>query len=341
MRIGIHNKPGSFSDRWIDYCKSNNIDYKLIDCLDTNIISNIDDCQIIMWHHSQGNTKEILAAKSILFAIQKSGKIVFPDFNTNWHFDDKVGQKYLFESLNIQSAPSYVFYEAEHALNWIEKTSFPKVFKLRGGAGSENVKLVKTKSEAKKVVHKSFKTGYKQYDAWSNLKDRWRLFNLGKIGFWSLIKGVIRLVYEPEFSKVIGRQRGYVYFQDFIPENEFDIRIIVIDKKAFAVKRMVRENDFRASGSGSVLYEKENFDDKTVAAAFDAAKKLKGQSVAIDFVYDGQKPVVVEISYAFVKEAYDLCVGYWDEQMNWYEGSFNPYGWMVDMVIKQYKETIK
>lgn len=340
MKIAIHNKPGSFSDRWIAYCDKNQIDYKLVNCLDTNIVEQIRDCEIVMWHHSQSNTREILVAKSILFALQHSGKVVFPNFETNWHFDDKVGQKYLLESLDIQLVPSYTFYSIKDATSWINKTEFPKVFKLRGGAGSENVMLANNKSEAKKLVRRAFGRGFKQYSAWSNLKERWRLYRIKKTNLWDVIKGVIRLFYEPEFSKIIGPQRGYIYFQDFIPKNDFDIRIIVIDEKAFAIKRMVRENDFRASGSGIVLYEKEHFDDKTVKIGFEIARKLKGQSVAIDFVYDNGVPMIVEISYPFIKEVYDPCVGYWDKNMTWNEVSFDPYGWMVDMVVRDYEQRL-
>ena len=40
------------------------------------------------------------------------------------------------------------------------------------------------------------------------------------------------------------------------------VRVIVINDKAFAIKRMVRKNDFRASGSGIIEYDKENLTDE-------------------------------------------------------------------------------
>lgn len=338
MNIAIHDNPGGFSDRWINYCRKKSIDFKIVNCYATDIISQLKDCEIVMWHHSQGNPKEILIAKPILFALQQAGKIVFPDFNTNWHFDDKVGQKYLFEAIGAPLVPSYAFYDKKEAIDWVNKTGFPKVFKLRGGAGSANVKLARTRKDAKKLINKAFGKGFRQYEAWANLKERWRLYRLGKNDLWNLIKGIIRLSgYEPEFSRIIGWERGYIYFQDFIPDNNFDIRVIIIDDKAFAIKRMVRKNDFRASGSGNILYGKENFDDETVHLAFKTAEKIKGQSMAFDFIYDNGIPKIVEVSYAFVNKGYDPCVGYWDKQLNWYEGKFDPYGWMVDMVIQRYK----
>ena len=133
---------------------------------------------------------------------------------------------------------------------------------------------------------------------------------------------------------VAGRERGYVYFQEFIPENNYDIRVIVIGDKAFAIKRMVRDDDFRASGSGNIRYEKENFEDTTIKLSFILSLNLKSQCVAFDYVYQDKQPYLVEISFGFVKEVYDSCVGYWDNEMNWYEGLFDPYGWMVDDLLQ-------
>jgi hypothetical protein len=69
--------------------------------------------------------------------------------------------------------------------------------------------------------------------------------------------------------------------------------------------------------------------------SFRLAEKLDSRCMAIDYVFDGTKPLIVEISYGFIKEVYEPCVGYWDDKMNWFEGKFDPCGWMVDSVINQ------
>ncbi len=35
----------------------------------------------------------------------------------------------------------------------------------------------------------------------------------------------------------------------------------------------------------------------------------------MDFVYDKDKPKIVEISYGFSPEGYDPCPGYWDKDL--------------------------
>ena len=334
MKIGIHMSKDSFSERWIEYCESNRISYKIVDCYSNDIITQLADCDALMWHFNQGNPRDILFAKQLLFSVQSTGKKVFPDYNTAWHFDDKVGQKYLLEAINAPLPETLVFYDKKSAITWAGQVSFPKVFKLRGGGGSQNVRLVKNKVSAERMIRKAFGRGFMGYYAIGSLQERWRKYRLGKGSFFNWLKGVVRLVFPPPYARVGGRERGYIYFQEYIPGNTFDIRIVVIGDKAFAIKRMVRKDDFRASGSGMILYGKEHFSNETVSLAFKIAEQLKSQSAALDFVYHNDKIYVIEVSFGFIKEVYDPCTGYWDRDLSWHEGSFNPYGWMVEDLLR-------
>ena len=335
MMIAVHKSRRGFHPRWIEYFRHKEIPYKLVNCYANDIIHQLKDCSILMWHHHHADPRDVLFARQLLFSLEQAGKKVFPDFSTAWHFDDKLGQKYLLEGINAPMVPSHVFYSRAEALRWIEGTTFPKVFKTRRGAGSANVQLVRSYWQAKNLVNKAFTKGIRLDAPWSNLLERWRKFRLGKATLFDLLKGVGRLMHKPAYSRIIGRERGYVYFQDFIPDNTFDIRIIVIDKKAFALKRIVRANDFRASGSGDFKYAKAEFDERCIKIAIEISEKLNAQCLAFDFVFDiDHHPLIIEISYGFVQEVYDPCPGFWDENLRWIEGPFNPYGWMVESVIK-------
>lgn len=336
MKIAIHHTPGTFSDRWISYCKEKKIPYKIVNAYKSDIVEQVKDCDAFMWHHHHGNYKDALFAKQLLYSLQFAGIKVFPDFNTGWHFDDKVGQKYLLESIGAPLVPSYVFYNKKEALDWIESTTFPKVFKLRGGAGSSNVKLVKTKNDAKKIVRKAFNKGFPQFGRIDYLKERYKKWKNGKDSFFGVFKGFYRLLFPPEYSKMHAREKGYAYFQEFIKDNKFDIRVVVIgNNKAFGLKRMVRKNDFRASGSGNIIYDKSGIDERCVRISFDIAKKLRTQSLALDFIFDeGNNPLIVEISYGYSIRAYYKCEGYWTDDMTWHEGNgFDIEGWMVDLML--------
>ena len=333
MKIAIHHRPGSFSDRWIEYCKENNIPYKIVNAYDTDIVQQVDDCTAFMWHHTQCDYRDKLFAKQLIYSLEAMGLKVFPDFHTTWHFDDKVGQKYLLEAIGAPLVPSYVFYDKKEAIEWVNQTTFPKVLKLRGGAGSANVQLVPTKKDAIRLVNRAFGKGFPQFNRRGNLKERIRKYKEGKDTLWGVCKGIGRLFIPTELAKMVGPEKGYVYFQDFIPNNTFDIRIIIVANKAFAIKRLTRKNDFRASGSGMIIYNKEEIDEQCVKIAFIVNEKIKSQSIAFDFVFDADNnPMIVEISYGFIKEVYDPCEGFWNKDLNWHEGPFDPYGWMVELV---------
>lgn len=336
MKIAIHQWKGSFSDRWIAYCEKHQIEYKIVNAYDNDIIQQLSDCDAFLWHHGHGIYQDVLFAKQLLYSLQTVGIKVFPDFYTCWHFDDKVGQKYLLEAVNAPFVPSYIFYSKADAYKWIENATFPKVFKLRSGAGSSNVKLVKNKREAYKFVNKAFGKGFPPYDRMHSLKDRIKKWRGGKDSFEGVCKSFYRLLFPPKFTKMLATEKGYVYFQDFIKNDGYDIRVIVIGNKAFAIKRIVRKNDFRASGSGDIHYRMEDIPTQCVSLSFEVAKKIKAQCIGFDYVIDlNGNAFIVEISYGFVVHGYDSCPGYWTDDLTWHQGSFNPQEWMMEDLIGQ------
>ena len=336
MRIAIHSTPGSFSDRWIAYCKKKDIDYKIVNCYATDIIRQLKDCDALMWHHDQQEYKDVLFAKQLIYSLEQCGKKTFPNYKTCWHFDDKVGQKYLFESIGAPLVPSYVFYTKKEAMQWIDKTTFPKVFKLRGGAASQNVELAHSSAQARKLVKKAFGNGFPPFNRLFYFKECVRKYKEGKSSVLGVFKGFGRLFIPTEFAKMRSNDVGYIYFQDFIPNNKFDIRVIVIAGKAFAAKRMVRKNDFRASGSGNLIYEKEHIPIDSVKLAFQLVDKLQSQCAAFDFIYDSaHQPLVVEVSYGFPTKTADPCIGYWDKTLQYHAESFTPQEWMVEALINE------
>jgi glutathione synthase/RimK-type ligase-like ATP-grasp enzyme len=334
--IAIHNSgQWSFRPEWVSYCENNNVAYKLVNAYDSNIIDQLKDCTAFMFHFHHTIIKDYLFAQQLLFSLQQKGLKVFPDFNTAWHFDDKLGQKYLLESIGARIPKTSVFYERKDALTFIEETKFPLVFKLRGGAGSNNVALLKTKEEAITFINKAFNKGFSNYNKRGDLKDEWKRWKQKKSSNIDLLKSIRRLVFSTKFAKMVGNESGYFMVQEFVPENKADIRVVTIGDKAFAIKRLVRDNDFRASGSGKIIYDKSEIPQSCVDYAFEISKKLGTQCCAYDFVFDHQnQPIIVEINYGFAHRSYNDCPGYYLQSGEFIEKSIDPCGWMVELVRK-------
>lgn len=343
MKIAIHKRQGSYSDQWIEYCKFHQIDFKIVNCFDNDIIKQLDDCDALMWHWPFWDYQAIQFARQLTQALEQTGILVYPDIETSWHYDDKIGQKYLLEAIKAPLVPTMVFYDKNEALEWCQKSTFPKVFKLRGGASSVNVKLVRNKSHAIRLINTAFGKGFSTVNRVALFKDRILAFrkNKNSNSLIGVIKGIARLFVPTDFERNRSREKGVIYFQDFIPENQFDTRVYVMGDHAFGLKRYVRKNDFRASGSGLNIFDREQINTECVKIAFDLTQKLLSQSIAFDFIYKDNQPMLVEISYASVQKVYLNCPGYWDRQLKWHEGTFRIEHIIIANLIKQFENKQK
>jgi glutathione synthase/RimK-type ligase-like ATP-grasp enzyme len=338
MKIAIHQSKGSFSDRWIKYCSEEGIPFKIVNCYATDIISQLHDCDALMWHWNLNDYSAALFARQLIFSLEQKGIKVFPDINTCWHYEDKVGQKYLLESVGVQLVKSYVFYSRQDALKWINDAKFPKVFKLRTGAASSNVRLVKSKTRARFLVRKAFGNGFPAVSALGRLKERFYHFKKDRdiSSFKILLAGLVRLFVKTKVEKFSHNQKGYIYFQDFIPNNNYDTRLVVVGNRCFGGRRMCRNGDFRASGSGVGTFDHKLIDMEMVKIAFDVVKKLNTQSLAFDFIYDNEIPKIVEISYCYPmgKNSPDDCPGFWDSDLNFIKEKVDAQKFILDDFIK-------
>lgn len=338
MKIAIHQNDGGFGRHWIAYCIDHNIPYKTVNCYDSNIVNDLNDCDALMWHHNHANPKDLLFAKELLYSLETAGKLVYPDTKTTWFFDDKLGQKYLLEAINLPLVPTFVFFSKKEALGWISNAEWPLVFKLRSGAGSRNVKLIKNKRQAKRIIVKAFGKGLRQYDAYGGIRERFRGYRLGKSSFKEVIKSILHIIYPIQLEKSKGREKGYVYFQKFIPDCKYDIRVQLVGEKMWAMIRPVRENDFRASGSGKIDSDPQKIPVEARKLSLDVVRRLKLQSAAIDLLPSKGGFLITEISYAFGIGPEDMEVGYWDNNMIWHPGEMNPFGWMIEDLIVKYNK---
>lgn len=335
MKIAIHPSAGSFSEEWLAYCREHRIDAVQVDAFGSDIVARLEDCDGLMWHWPHWNHKAIRMARQLTLALERMGKRVFPDSRTCWHYDDKIGQKYLLEAVGAPLVPAHVFYDKPAALAWIDGADFPKVFKLRRGAGSANVVLVRSKSQARGLVRQAFGNGFSPVNRKGLLGDRiWHLRRDRDLkAVVGIGKGLARLVVPTELERNSPREKGYAYFQDFVPGNSSDTRIIVIGPRAFGIKRMVRENDFRASGSGIIRFAKDEIDLSCVKTSLELSRRLGTQCLAYDYVLDQGRPRLLEISYAFIQGPYRNCPGYWDESLAWHEEAFVPERFMISDFI--------
>jgi glutathione synthase/RimK-type ligase-like ATP-grasp enzyme len=293
------------------------------------------DYIIMKWGHSHN---ELQFASTYLPILEKQmHKKIFPNFETCWHYDDKVKQDILLKQAGFPFVESWLFYDRERALDWADSADYPVVFKLTRGAGSFGVLLVSDSNQAKSLIKRMFSGGVRQ--------DALKLSELPKLVNNDLSK-LIKYIKKAFFDGYLRKDslpywsihKNYAYFQKFCPNNSFDTRVTTAGQRAHAFRRFVRKNDFRASGGNRWDITPANIDLNLVRIALDISRYFGFQSMAYDFVYDEKgNPRIVEMSYMYGGAGYpDFMNGYWDADLNWHEGRFWPQFFeLADLIIER------
>jgi len=331
MRVGLHPNLrngilGLDSKKFQDILNYNKIDNQILYAGDENFWSKVAKCNFFIFQWTQRDYYRQIA-QTILPIIENQLNIkCFPNHLSSWIYDDKIRQYFLLKLHHFPAIKSWIFYDIDHALNFINKAEFPLVFKLRSGAGSKMVKLLKNKKAAKNFTRLMFQDGvnYSRGLPWESLD-------------YIKKKGTIRLIRiklgQLKRKVMEGRKyfdedwfihKNYLFLQKYMPDNKYDTRVVIIGKQAFAFQRQNFANDFRASGSGENIYDPRQIDLAFVEIAFQVSKYFGFDSMAYDFLYDkNKKPAIAEISYVFgSKQGTKIsnCPGFWDERMAWHEG---------------------
>ena len=329
MTIGLYvfskDKLPLMYNKYIQILDRNSIKYYLINPNNKNFWNEVNKCDFIIIQYGQYRS-QLEQAMTFLPIFEKClAKKCFPSCSTGWHYDDKIKQYYLLSHFGYNYIPCHIFYNMDNAYEFAKIANYPLVFKLRSGAGSSNVRLIKSEKEAWKFIKIMFTKGVKN----SNIKLDF-LSNIKYKGFMNYAHKELSYFYNFIKDGYIktdfwGVEKDYVIFQDFCPDNSYDTRVTIIGNRAFAFRRFNRTNDFRASGSGKIDWDWRFIDQRFIEIALKISNFFDFQSMAYDFIYDKEgKPAICEISYTFQDYAVFKCSGFWDDNMRWVEGNFWP-----------------
>lgn len=214
----------------------------------------------------QGTEREV--SKRVVAELNRQGIRTLPTAREALWYDDKAAQ---LEPLE-RWMPRTVFFRSQPAAElWIATSArFPLVSKSIDGSGSKGVRILRNIAEARAELAAAFRA-----PGIPTVYNRWQL--------------------------------GYVYWQDFVPGQSCDYRVCVVGPYLYGLVRQVRPGDFRASGSG-VHHPITLADERERAAcqlAAEIAAALPTEWMAFDIVFDGDRPLVLEMSSAWTMRAYE------------------------------------
>lgn len=160
----------------------------------------------------------------------------------------------------------YIDYDSASSMN-----HRPCVIKCVNGFGSRNVQLSRTEEE--------FNRKYRKYIRLNDLKVRLKT-----------LLGNLHLKFDSPEIRRYNQQlvsRRYV-LQPFVSGLSFDFKVLVFANKMFVLKRFVRKDDFKASGSGLWQFISNNgeISKDTLITAFEWYERLNLPFVSMDVCVD-------------------------------------------------------
>lgn len=295
------------------------LEYVVVERFDILNVIDCSDITVFIWNFTHNHSSDIFMGKSLVKILEDRGVKCFPSYNDCWTYNDKVTQYLLFKERAFNIPVTELYFS--DLVTITPKIKLPVVMKLRGGAGSSSVRLIKTVRQLKRYFRVSFQTGVGTYNYWGFVVDSIKHFqrNQNVISILKFFKRLVEAVFKPNrLNSLDFFEPGYVLAQEFIANCNCDYRIIVsMRQKAWGIVRGVRKDDFRASGSGIVEYNKDLFPPELIQLAFDHAESLKSDFVAFDYLWvNNNEFKLVEYSYGLSAKVYDRCEGYWSKDLS-------------------------
>jgi glutathione synthase/RimK-type ligase-like ATP-grasp enzyme len=213
--------------------------------------------------------------EDVILGLQERGDTVVPDFkflraNNNKVFME-ILKSYLFDSdiNNLKTGQYGVFEDVD-----LNELDFPVVIKESAGAMSRGVSLARDLKDFLVKGKKIARTKHLKMD----IKD--------------FLRAKKHIHYKPE-----SLYRRKFITQQFIPDLQSDFKILIFGNRYYIFERPVRENDFRASGSGNKNYIYGSAVDYP-EGIFDYAKRIFEQAkvpiLSIDIAFDGNTFYLLE-----------------------------------------------
>jgi len=215
--------------------------------------------------------------EDILLGLMEQGAILIPDFKYFRAHHNKVFMEMLRDLSSIdelKSISSNCFGVYEDFIKKIPEINVPVVMKPAAGASSDGVILIKSKSKIKKCAKRVSRS------------------------FLPLIFGlkdyIASIIYK-DYKRCSNHRKKFIV-QNFIANLSGDFKVLIFDKKYYILRRQIRKNDFRASGSG--LFE---WPETVSNQMLNYCKKIYDSFdvpfISLDIAYDNQNYHLIEFQF--------------------------------------------
>lgn len=296
----------SFSERWAAIAPSYGAEVVPVDVFTPDPIASIADCDGFLWRCASSAHPRVYARRLINAVEAGLGIPCFPSARATCYYEDKLAQHQFLTAAGIPHAGSRICWSREAAERYCDGADFPFVVKLAGGHQSRNVRLARSRKEAQFYIDELFGHGvtalnYRPAGTWRRLLRHARA--VAECG-----RG--RYPHAPNSEAEL--EFGYLYTQEFLRNNRYEVSVIVIGNRAFAVRRFVVPGDFRTRGSsGRMDWDPQAIREADLRLALLVAGHLGDCTIAVDILHRGSDPVVIELTLNYASWVVEKCPGHW------------------------------
>ncbi len=238
---------------------------------------------VIFYTFSQRENLRKYMIDAIRYLDNGSNLIVPSQELLNCH-ENKGYQELLKKRLNIEGLDGYYFSSKRELAHY--KLQFPVVLKLVEGSNAKGVFLVHSREALLKTIEKiEGRTGI------LTTLDFFRRKYLRKKSFPDFPDYDDRRDYYQYRDYIVPEQRFVL--QEYAPELSHDFRVTVFYDHYYVLKRQVRKNDFRASGS-KMFDLSSDVDEKLLDYAHGIFHKMNNPHLSLDIGQIGERFVLFE-----------------------------------------------
>ena len=208
--------------------------------------------------------------QDILLFIERSGGILVPHFHSFVCHENKMLQELEKRRLNISSPKSYFVGTYEEGISYLKNAIFPMVGKRSKGFGGKSVVKINNFAQGQRFLKHNLSEGISlnfEYMKWLYKKIR--------------------------FKKLYPKYHGKVILQEMVQGLDHDWKILVFGNQCYALKRFVKNNDFRASGSGKFDYDAVP-SDNILNFALEVTRRLNLPFASLDIIEKNGQCILVE-----------------------------------------------
>lgn len=205
--------------------------------------------------------------KDVLYFV-KDICLLLPSYEILLAHENKGFQEIMRNHLNIENLNSQYLFDIDQV-----NGKYPFVYKNISGSGSNGVELVKNDKDLQSIKRKYFSSNFNR-----TLKNLVRASQLPKENY-----KLYNYYYKP-FRRFVT--------QDFIKDLTCDYRVLVVGNRFYAMRRDVREGDFRASGSKKFHHHDVPFDVLNYSKII--FQKLNSPYISMDLAYDNKEVYLIE-----------------------------------------------